>query len=316
MSRAIFLLVLSLALLLGSPSLAAAQEASPAAGACVAPELPPGTPTPMEEMAGMAMGTPEAIAEAEAIADMAEGATPEMSAPAGTPADEAAAERVIAAAENLIACLNSGNALGFAALLTPNYLETEFETSNPYDLQLFLEGVPPFELRAATDVQTHDDGRLSVDITTVIGGTQIDRFRAYFVEGGEYLLLDEEVSLPVETADVTIEAKLLDFAFDLSETSVPAGSVVAFTLPNEGEYPHELAVVRLPEGATVEQVLSDPALEAEVQFLGGAFAEPGETGYFALQNLEPGTYTAVCFVDVPEGVPHVMRGMVAEFTVE
>ena len=36
----------------------------------------------------------------------------------------------------------------------------------------------------------------------------------------------------------------------------------------------------------------------------------------ALENLEAGTYTVVCFVDEPEGVPHVVRGMVAEFTVQ
>ena len=29
----------------------------------------------------------------------------------------------------------------------------------------------------------------------------------------------------------------------------------------------------------------------------------------------PGTYTVLCFVGEPEGMPHVMRGMVAEFTV-
>ena len=306
----------------------AAQDASPAASpmtaTCEAPELPPGTPTPMEEMvaegtpagdmAGMEMGTPEAV---EAIAEIAEQATPEMAATQdGEPADEATAERVIAAAENLIACLSAGDYLGFAALSTPNYLLSEFGTSNPYDLPVFMEGFPPIEGRAVTDVQTHADGRLSVDLTTVIGGTQVDRFRAYFVEENGTLLLDEEQTLPIEGAEVTVEVTMLDFAFDLSQDTVPADALVAFTLPNEGQYPHEFAVVRLPEGITVEDVLADPALEEQVQFIGGAFAEPGDVGHFGLEGLEPGTYTAVCFVDVPEGIPHVMRGMVAEFTVE
>src|SRR5215218_2007924 len=35
-----------------------AQDASPAAVACVSPGLPPGTPTPMDEMGDMDMGTP------------------------------------------------------------------------------------------------------------------------------------------------------------------------------------------------------------------------------------------------------------------
>jgi hypothetical protein len=309
----------------------AAQDASPAASpmtaTCEAPELPPGTPTPMEEMgpagtpagdmAGMEMGTPEAVEEVEAIAEIAEEATPEApTAPAGEPADAATAERVIAAAENLLACLSTGDYLGFAALSTPNYLLTEFGTSNPYDLPVVMEGFPPFEGRAVTDAQIHADGRVSVELTTVIGGTQVDHFRAYFVEEGGMLLLDEEQTLPVEGAVVTVEVTMLDFAFDLSQDTVPADSLVAFTLPNDGQYPHEFAVVRLPEGITVEQVLEDPALEEQIQFIGGAFAEPGEVGYFGLEGLEPGTYTAVCFVDVPDGIPHVMRGMVAEFSVE
>jgi hypothetical protein len=223
---------------------------------------------------------------------------------------------VLAAAENLVNCLNAGNYLGFAALTTPNYLLTEFGTSNPYDLPVFMEGFPPQELRSAGDVQTHEDGRVSAALTTVIGGTQVDRFRAYFVEDDGTLLLDEEQTLPIENADVTVEVTLLDFAFDLSQSTVPADALVAFTLQNEGQYPHEFAVVQLPEGMTVEQVLADPALEEQVQFFGGAYAEPGEIAYFGLEGLEPGTYTAVCFVDIPEGIPHVMRGMIAEFTVE
>lgn len=325
MRRVLAVAVVLLALVAGSGIPAAAQGATPAAGACVAPDLPPGTPTPMEQMApmapdatpghdmaGMDMASPEVPATAGTTAQ----ATPADAALAGTAADDATAERVIAAAENLLACLNGGNYLGFAALSTPNYLLTEFGTTNPYDLPVFMEGAPGFEGRAVRDAQTHPDGRLSVDVTTAIGGTQVDRFRAYFVDENGTLLLDEEVPLPIANADVEVEAAMLDFAFDLSQDTVPAGSLIAFILPNEGQYPHEFAVVRLPEGVSIEQVLEDPSLEDQIQFLGGAFAEPGDTAYLGLENLEPGTYTAVCFVDIPDGIPHIMRGMIAEFTVQ
>lgn len=332
MSRSTQWVALLLALTVGAAIPAptfARQDASPTAAAdCAAPALPPGTPTPMEEMGSpqgtpagaedeIAMGTPATYEDVVELAETAEAATlPATSAtPAGTSADAATTDRVIAAVENVVACLNAGEALAFAALVTPNYLRSEFGIDNPYDVPLFLEGFPPQELRSAGDVQTHPDGRLSADITTVLGGTQVDRFRVFFVAADGDLLVDEERSLPVVGADVEVEVALLDFAFDLSQETAPAGALVAFTVTNQGKYPHEFAVVRLPEGVTVERVLEDSSLEERVQFVGGAYAEPGDVGYLGLEGLEPGTYTIVCFVDVPEGVPHVVRGMVAEFTV-
>jgi uncharacterized cupredoxin-like copper-binding protein len=320
MTRVLTLLLMLLALV-SLRQLAIAQDASPTAitTECVAPELPPGTPTPMEEMAppgtpahDMAeMGSPEAIAE------MAEEASPApVEVAPGTPADAETSDRVVATAENLVGCLNAGNYLGFAALVTPNYLQSSFGTVNPYDLALFMEGFPPQELQAAEDVQTHDDGRLSVLLTLNVGGAQIDHFRAFFVDDDGQLLLDEEVSQPLAGAEMTIDVAMLDYAFEMSEDTFPGNTLVSFNLTNEGEYPHEFAVVQLPDGVTIDQVLEDPSLQEQIQFLGGAFAEPGGTGYLTLTGLEPGTYTAVCFVDVPEGVPHVVRGMVAEFTVE
>ncbi len=320
MRRLLTLVALLLAMSLGAP-ITTAQDASPVAtpgaASCDAPDLPPGTPTPMEEMApggtpapgmaGMDMSSPEAMAEAASPAA--------ETLPEGTPADQATTDRVTAAVQNVVGCLNAGDALGFAALITPNYLINAFGTTNPYDLPMFLDGFPQQELQAVDNVQTHDDGRVSADVTTVLGGTQVDRFRAFFVDDGDYLLLDDEPTLPLEGADVDVRVTMLDYAFEMSQTSVPADSLISFELVNAGEYPHEFAVVRLPDGVTVDQVLEDPALEEQIQFLGGAFAEPGETGHFGLQGLEPGTYTAVCFVDVPEGVPHVVRGMVTEFEV-
>jgi uncharacterized cupredoxin-like copper-binding protein len=113
------------------------------------------------------------------------------------------------------------------------------------------------------------------------------------------------------------DVELVDYAFVLGRTSFAAGAPVVFNATNTGQHPHELAVLRLPEGARAEQVLEDPAVQEQVRFVGGTYAEPGQAALpLVLVDLEPGTYTVACYVDVPEGVPHVMRGMVAEFTVE
>ena len=115
---------LTLGLSLGPAALAQSSTpmASPTA-TCNAPALPPGTPTAAggaTPAMAMNMATPMATPEATA-------------APAGTPADEATSAKIIAAAENIAACGNSGNYEGLVALLTPHFLEKNFGSANPYD---------------------------------------------------------------------------------------------------------------------------------------------------------------------------------------
>lgn len=339
MPRRAVLIAALLTLGLGAPLAASAQDASPlaspAAAACDAPALPPGTPTPMEEMAppeatptddtaGMAQGSPEAVEAVEEVAETAEAdpasATPAMVAtPAGTPADPAAADEATAAAENLANCLNGGNAEGFVALLTPNFLLAVTGSANPYDALAGFGEIAPISVRSINNALAHGDGRLSVDVLhsgfLAFGPSQVNNNRLFFVEEGGYWRLDAAEALPVEGAAATIDVQLVDYAFVVSETSVPAGGLVAFDIVNTGAYPHEFAVVRLPEGVTLTQVLEDPSLEEQVAFLGANFAGPGGNASFALENLEAGIYTVVCFIDEPEGIPHVVRGMAAEFTV-
>jgi hypothetical protein len=336
MARFAVLVVLLLALVGSAP--VAAQDASPAASpvaspaaACVHPALPPGTPTPMEASpeagtAGMA-GTPEAVAQAEGVAETAEAeaGSPEAAAtparPEGTPADQATIDRLTALYESAYACLNGGDYLGFAALYTPEGLLEEFGTANPYDLPAIIEGfgaVPEFRLVSVDAVLELPDGRLYAEVTYRFGNA-LAREGAYYAERDGELLADAgTVELPVEVpaGAQTAEGELVDFAFNVSQTSFAAGVPIAFNVVNTGQYPHELAVVQLPEGATVEQLLQDPALQEQMRFVGATFAEPGQAAPpLVLLDLEPGTYTMVCFVDVPEGMPHVARGMVAEFTV-
>ena len=324
------------AVVAGGHPRAAAQEASPgaspAAGTCVAPELPPGTPTPFEAegtpsvadaspMAGMAMGTPEAVEEAEDVAETAEAeATPAATpAPVGTPADAATAQRIADGIQNVVDCHNAGDYEAEAALVTEGALLQDYGTTNPYDQVAESEAFPvAYELRSVENVQAYADGRLSADIALLVNGHWLFGLRQFVVEEGGYVKLDVDEEIPVDppAGSAVVRAEMVDYAFELSQSSAPAGAPLVFEAPNRGQYPHELVVVRLPEGATAEGVLSGEVAEADVQFVGATFAEPGGTARLVLVDLEPGTYTLVCFVDVPEGVPHVARGMHAQFAVE
>ena len=127
----------------------ASPAASPAAVVCVSPGLPPGTPTPMDEMGDMDMGTPVGETE-EAGSPVAVEEAEEVVT--GTPADEATAAIVVASVTNYAACYNEGQASGdpglYVALETTTYIAAQ-GYANPYDRVAEEMGSPFSNVTAA-----------------------------------------------------------------------------------------------------------------------------------------------------------------------
>ncbi|HEU4557273.1 MAG TPA: hypothetical protein VFS20_05465 [Longimicrobium sp.] len=123
---------------------------------------------------------------------------------------------------------------------------------------------------------------------------------------------------PAATAEprvITVVAR--DFAFEAPE-SVPAG-MVTIQLQNRGQALHHMSLVKLDEGKTLQDVFK--ALETKgpppawLHEMGGPNApDPGRDANATL-FLQPGNYVILCWVDMPGGVPHVMRGMAKALTV-
>lgn len=221
-----------------------------------------------------------------------------------------------AAIHNLATCINNGQYVEYAALHTPNALIEDCGTTNPYDGEWCFGGTPFIEVLEITNIQVLDDGRYSAEATYQMGN-MLAAEQFIFVQRDEFLLLDASPELPVDVPEdaTAINGEMTEFEFILSDESAPAGSIV-FNVTNTGEYTHELVMVQLPEGVTIDDVFADEALFEEVQFQGFTFAGPGEEAKpLVLVDMEPGTYTIVCFVDEPDGVPHVMEGMILEFEV-
>jgi hypothetical protein len=147
-----------------------------------------------------------------------------------------------------------------------------------------------------------------------------------------FTLTGEDAGEPDPTADA--EVTLVDYGFEMP-ASVAAGPQV-WKVTNTGAEPHELTVLKLAPGLTVDDFMammmaSEASPEAEMEMAspaaGGEMAGPPVTevgGMQALGNglsgwlvldLEPGEYVAICFVSDPTGVPHAFLGMVAGFTV-
>ncbi len=119
------------------------------------------------------------------------------------------------------------------------------------------------------------------------------------------------------TAAATVNVTATDFKLDLP-ASIPAGSVTIH-LVNHGKEIHQAQLVRLEEGKTAADLQAAMKQSGPppswMKFAGGpTAAAPGQEAT-STQVLTPGQYVAICAIPSPDGVPHVMKGMVQPFEV-
>ena len=112
----------------------------------------------------------------------------------------------------------------------------------------------------------------------------------------------------------TVEVTAKEFEFQV-DGPVPAGRD-GFVLHNEGQMPHELQVLQLTDGKTIDDMkaLLQNGLPKQppswVTPVTGTFAKPGQTSKPAIGNLKSGnTYVIACFVPTKKGVPPAELGM-------
>lgn len=234
-------------------------------------------------------------------------------------ADAETAARVIAGIENFVACRNSGDYAAYAALLTPDRMIAEAGTTSPADVVAGLEAFNlPITILSLGDVRTYSDGRLSAEFVHLFGDHLYYRSRIFVIEEDGYIKFDEEIYLPEEpqgTQEV-VDVALTDFALQLDQGAVENAQFVVLRGHNEAAVPHEIIVVRLPEGATAEQAIAGAVDESQIDFIGQVAIAPGTSDDLVLTNLKPGQYTLLCFLDEPDGVPHAALGMIGQLTVE
>ena len=118
-------------------------------------------------------------------------------------------------------------------------------------------------------------------------------------------------------ADVTITEQ--DFSFHVSKP-IQAGRRTVRVV-NNGSQAHEVVVVQLARGATVNAFLNDfePGVVTSPlgKPVGGIVGlETGGEGYFTM-NFVRGRYGLICFLpDIARGAPHFTRGMLMDINVD
>jgi uncharacterized cupredoxin-like copper-binding protein len=269
----------------------------------------------------MMEGSPEAMPEMEMEATPAA----EPTAPEGTPADEATAAEIMATVDNYVACYQSGDFAKVHALETANYLMSSYGSSNPYDAIAAdqEQGAVTVEIVEVSNPMTYDDGRVSADIQLIFNGHWFQNLRDIYAEEDGTWKLDEEIVLAPEpdgdTAVVGVALGSADDEYSIvpNAPSVAQPEVLVFHVTNGGAEAHEMVVLQLPEGADPMGLLDGSVAMDQVNFIGGVFGlAPGDAQDLALVDLEPGTYTLICFFPSPDGTPHAALGMVTTFTVD
>jgi hypothetical protein len=126
------------------------------------------------------------------------------------------------------------------------------------------------------------------------------------------------------------EIRLMDFSFAV-DSSLPAGRHT-IRVQNAGVEPHDLVVMRLNPGKTVDELFAamnperarrpgqasapPPPLETLITGAGGVAAiGPGMESFFET-NLTPGDYVLLCMATAPDGKSHIEHGMIKQFRIQ
>jgi len=161
------------------------------------------------------------------------------------------------------------------------------------------------------------DGRVIVDLKP--GQHVILNFPANAAPAVYPFMAGDPSRATAPAAEVTVD--LVDFNFGL-QPEVAAGSKV-WQINNKGQQWHEMAIVKLNEGVTTDDVLAMMQSEAppegpppyeEIAFWSPN--SPGETGYVTW-DIPAGEYTVICFLPDIAGdmTAHAAHGMVSTLTV-
>ena len=122
-----------------------------------------------------------------------------------------------------------------------------------------------------------------------------------------------------ETPATSLQVDAADFSFEVSSKVVAAGRVPV-KLQNNGSEPHQVMILRLHDGVSVDQYLSaaqrdEGSAGSLIDNSGGVnVVDPGSSGT-GYGDFQPGKYALVCYIPSGDHIGHLHKGMVAELTV-
>ena len=292
----------------GSGSIAMAQDATPeatAAGPCV----------PLSGITA-AEATPDVAVEASPVA---------TEAPVGNPADDVTTEAALEVMQNVMNCSSDPDAL--ATLVTPGFTMALGGYASIEEAQAddFFENAPLSDATLGS-VTSYSDGTVGVNIQYWQTEYQILSEKWVLADvDGEWKIdgVNPGDPIDIDGDSTVVGVNLLEvgdgtYSIEPNRPNANVTDILILQAINaatnlEG---HELAVLKLPEGATADGLFDGSIPDEDIEFIGvGVVPVPGDSIDINLVALPAGVYTFVCFFPGPDGQPHAMNGMTAQFEV-
>ena len=238
----------------------------------------------------------------------------------GDPADREAVEQAI---RSVVTAYTEQDMEQFLNAWTDEGLRAEFEAGRAEIQELgdeFFSG-PPLSLRHFLKTDVKEDKATS-DFELVFGSAVTPQRYALIREAGEWKIdgtQDLKAAIPDGVTAVEVDLKEFSFDFDASKFN---GGNVAIRVDNVGKQQHELVLLTVPEGFTLQQLLAatDQDIPEGVEALGfGGPYDAGDEGTIVFsERLPAGHYMMVCLLPDEtdlQRLPHVLKGMAAEFSI-
>jgi hypothetical protein len=232
--------------------------------------------------------------------------------------EQAQVELTVQAAIN---AYNQGDVPGFLAYWTDSGLQTEFDATRE-QIQAAPDqylGGPPRQIRSITNTRIREDQ--AVTDTEFILGWSIERERIGLLREGEAWKIagTEPLSVDLPESAKTIDVEMNEFSYKFDASQITDGNI-AFRTRNTGRQPHELILLRVPDDFNLQAALQDGQLPPGVEVIGGVPPKaPGQEANLVFAwALPAGRHMMLCFLpdtSDPQGTPHVLKGMVAEFDI-
>ena len=114
---------------------------------------------------------------------------------------------------------------------------------------------------------------------------------------------------------VSVDVTIADGSYTFSSNTIQ-GTDAVLNVTNSAERPHEVLIMRVPEGTDTEAITSAPnGIPEGGTFVAQATVSAGATGQVILTDLQPGTYTVVDLLPNADGIPNISNGMMTTFEV-